>query len=179
MTESLVHADLKYDLYWSLLTDDYASDIEQGIGRTRTDVTTEINGTPLAIEIQYTAISKRDILKRMREHTAGGYHTLWLIPEATLLKASSGIRNLGWVMFIQRLQEGVIFLPHTDGSHIIPARIDNSLMFSKGDVWASRKKIIDKQEPIGLDEITFKVNYDLNVSTTTEWWLESYQDYLS
>jgi len=43
MTESYTHADFKSDLYWSIIEDEEYAEVEKGVGRTRTDILTEIN----------------------------------------------------------------------------------------------------------------------------------------
>ena len=72
MTESFIHADFKSDLYWSIVSEDDYAEVEKGIGRTRTDVMTEINGHTVAVEIQHTRIPIKSIIRRMREHTEIG-----------------------------------------------------------------------------------------------------------
>jgi len=177
MAESYKHLDIKTDLYFSLLGDDQYADIEKTVGRTRTDVLAEINGHTVAIEIQYTPIPIKSIVRRMQEHTAEGHHTLWLIPEETLVQAGR-VRNLNWVAFIQRLQEGCLFLPDTDSRKVIPARVDNSLIFSKGEIIAGKRKILDKIEAIDLGDLDFKVGeFGLNVVTYSSW-LDSYGEIL-
>jgi len=173
MTESYKHLDLKYDLYVSLLQDDKYADVEKTIGSTRTDILTEIGNTLLAIEIQYTPLSLKNILHRMREHTKKNMHTLWLFPEEFLF-ANQNIRNLKCVRFIQQLQEGVIFLLRDQ--QIIPARLDNSLIFQKHTIVAGKKKILLVQEPVLLEDLTCTRNemYGLNIVTVQEWWLDSY-----
>jgi len=172
MSESSVHSDIKHDLYWELLSDDVFADIEKSIGRTRTDVITEMAGVPIAIEIQYTTIPISSILRRMREHTKEGFHTLWLIPEASILWGCK-VRNLNWIRFIQRLQNGVIFLP-CDGRRVIPARVDNALKWA-GKGLIAEGRILDRREPADLDSLRFeKGEFDLNITTCDEWWIDTY-----
>lgn len=175
MTESYIHADYKTDLYWDIFSDDTYAEVEKKIGHTRTDVLTEVCGHLLAIEIQYTAISIKSILRRMMEHTIAGAHTLWLIaPEA--FQNGQKIRSLNWVFFIQALQDGIIFMP---GEHktIIPARIDNSLLF-KDITLEAGQKVIDTQTPIELEQLKFNKNsmFELNTVTYDEWWVDAYLD---
>jgi len=174
MTESTTHANYKTDLYWDILSEDTYADVEKNIGHTRTDVLTEVDGHLLAIEIQYTAIPIKSILRRMVEHTLAGAHTLWLIaPEA--LQNGQKVRSLNWVFFIQALQNGLIFLPGDD-KMIIPARVDNSLIFKDFEI-AAGAKVLETHDPITLDQLKFSKNdmFELNVVTFDEWeWLEAY-----
>jgi len=174
MVESYRHADLKYDLYWDLVKDEKYADVERAVGSTRVDLLTEINNTPVAIEIQYTPISLKSILHRMTEHTKKGFHTLWLFPEEILVQGDV-VRRHQWVLAIQHLQEGVIFV--LKDQQIIPARIDYSLQFLKKTI-KQDKKFLDMQSPIFLENLTFKQNdiYGINITTVDEWWIESYLD---
>lgn len=172
MTESTIHADAKADLYWSLLQEDDYAEIEKGIGRTRTDVLTETNNGLLAIEIQHTRIPLRSILRRMREHTAIGAHTLWMVtPEA--LRNGTKFRNLNWIRFIQELQGGIFFLP-TETDRIIPARIDRELEFRRDKIVVSKKKYLDVCAAITLDELKLvrDAYFGVNCVSYPEWWIE-------
>ena len=173
MSESFTHADTKADLYWSLLQEDSCAEIEKGIGRTRTDVLTEVKGHTLAIEIQHTRIPIPSIIRRMREHTEIGAHTLWLITPDALVHGER-VRNLNWVMFIQQLQGGMIFLP-SDAQSVIPARVDNTLKYFKNEIVAGRRKFLDQREPIELADLTFESKGYLGLNTVTfnEWWIEN------
>jgi competence CoiA-like predicted nuclease len=175
MSESFTHADTKADLYWSLLQEDDSTytEIEKGIGRTRTDVLTEVKGRTLAIEIQHTRIPIPSIIRRMREHTEIGAHTLWIITPDAIVKEDK-VRNLNWVMFIQKMQGGMIFLPG-DAQTVIPARVDNTLIFHKNEIVAGSRKFLDHREPIELADLTFETKGYLGLNTVTfeEWWIEN------
>jgi hypothetical protein len=177
MTESYTHADLKADLYWSIIEDEEYAEVEKGVGRTRTDILTEINNHTVAIEIQHTRIPIKSILKRMREHTEIGAHTLWLITPEALHLEEDRCRHLNWVMFIQRLQGGLIFMPSSYQT-IIPARVDNQLRFYKNEIVAGNRKLLNQHSAISLDELKFEKNeqFGLNVVTYDEWWIEEYVD---
>jgi competence CoiA-like predicted nuclease len=178
MSESYRHADVKADMYYSLLMDEdiFAPSYETRIGRTRTDVTAEVNGLSIAIEIQHTRIPIPSILRRMREHTKAGMHTLWLITPETLLHEERA-RSLNWVFFIQRLQDGVIFLP-SDNQTIIPARVDNTLKIVRNEIVAGKRKYLDQIPSIEIEKLKFMKNeeFDLNICTYNEWWFDAYVD---
>jgi len=177
MTESYIHADYKTDLYWDIFSDEEYVEVEKKIGHTRTDVLTEVCGHLLAIEVQYTAIPIKSILRRMMEHTIAGAHTLWLIaPEA--FQNGQRIRSLNWVFFIQAIQGGMIFLPG-EAKTVVPARIDNSLIFKDFSLGVG-SKILDQQNPIEFEQLKFNKNSMLNLNTVTydEWWVDAYLDCL-
>ena len=176
MMESYIHSDLKIDWYCKLLQNDMVVNVEKTIGQTRTDILTEINDHLCAIEIQHSPISVNEIVFRMKEHTKIGAHTLWIISKDLLNGEYS--RNLKWVNFIQLIQNGVIFLP-SDNQQILPARIDNSLKESKGNIVAGRKMLDCYHSPIDIDQILFEKNetYDLNITTFEEWWISSYLEF--
>lgn len=177
MSESFVHSDFKSDLYWNIVQEDLYAEVEKGIGRTRTDILTEINNHLVAIEIQHTKIPIKSIIKRMEEHTSIGAYTLWLITPESLAINEDKCRNLNWVNYIQYIQNGVIFLPSKDQT-IIPARVDNTLKLHKNEITAGRK-FLDTQKPISLEELKFeKGPFGLNITTYAEWWIESTLDLL-
>lgn len=174
--ESYAHKDLKFDCYWKMVQDDIGADLEKTLGKTRTDILSEVNGKLLAIEIQFSPISINSILARMQEHSKYNAHTLWVIGK-NLLDARGYARNYKWVRFLQMLQNGVIFIPG-ENQQIIPARIDNSLAIINNEVVASNKKIIDCHNPIDIDEIKYDFNdvYKVNITTFDEWWLSGFLD---
>jgi competence CoiA-like predicted nuclease len=175
MPESYTHLDFKQDLYFSILENEMYVEVEKIVGNARTDVITEVKGHTLAIEIQHTCITIPNILRRMRAHTKNGAHTLWLITPTALYRAGK-LRHLKWVMFIQQIQGGMIFLPTGLGQTIIPARIDNTLKFEEGEILAGTKKYLDKGVPIEIEELQFDRcdQYNINIVTHDEWWLENY-----
>ena len=178
MPESYIHLDFKSDLYWDIIQADTYAEVEKGMGRTRTDVLTEIGDHLVAIEIQHTRIPIKSILRRMREHTALGAHTLWLITPEALEYGNDRCRNVNWINFIQIIQNGVIFLPGKNQT-AIPARVDNTLKFHKDEIVAGRK-FLDQQEPIELENLRFEKNdqFGLNITTYDEWWVKSTLDLL-
>ncbi len=171
MSESFVHKDIKIDIYWDRISQDSYAAVEKSIGCTRTDILTEVNGCTLAIELQHTSISVKSILKRMREHTINNTHTLWLITPEALAYDSFFCKNLKWVLFIQTMQNGVIFLP-TTSSKVIPARVDNTLTLSKNEL-ATGKKYLEVRQAVDLADLTFTTNYDYNIVSYPEWWVDT------
>jgi hypothetical protein len=107
----------------------------------------------------------------MREHAEIGAYTLWLITPDVLVYGER-VRNLNWVMFIQQLQGGMIFLPSVN-QMVIPARVDNTLLFYKDEIVAGKRKFLDQQSPIEISELKFEKNEGLgvNVATWDEWWI--------
>ena len=173
--ESLNHKDMKFDIYAQLLQSEVYATIEKGVGNARPDILTEIKGYKIAIEVQQSSSTTEIILKRMREHTDNGYHTLWLIDES-VINSQEYVKNLKWVNFIQHIQNGVLFVLDA-GKNIVPARIDNSIMFKNGKI-ATGRKILDTTTAIEFEEIIFGYNniYALNISTYDPWWINNYLD---
>lgn len=167
MAESLVHADIKNDLYWLFLSQEIFVETEKTLGRNRTDVSVEVQGFPLAIEVQRSYISANSILHRMGEHTKKGYHTLWLFTDD---------RITSWKLFIQKMQNGVIFL-YKNGK-LQPARIDNAVEFGEEIVVTNKKYIDYFERGIDFDELIFEEDdlYGLKTSTFDIWWMESYME---
>jgi len=178
MSESYTHSDIKTDLYWGIFQEDESAyiEMEKSVGNTRTDVIAEIGDHTLAIEIQHTPIPIKSILRRMKEHTKNNAHTLWLITQEAILEKGR-VKNLNWVLFIQKLQGGMIFLPAQD--KIIPARIDSSYTWKGEKLVMSKKTWLEERKPIELDQLQFEYNdyFGVNTVTVNEWWVE--RDYLA
>lgn len=164
MPESYKHLDIKSDLYWDIIQEGVYAEVEKTIGRSRTDVLTQIEDHTLAIEIQHTRLPLKIALRRMKQHTLAGYHTLWLFTPELLMYDDLYVRNYKWVLFIQMLQGGMIFMPSRSPNEIIPARVDNSLVTRGGELVAGRK-VLDIKDSISLDDLTFETNYGYNVTT--------------
>lgn len=175
--ESYKHKDIKYDLYWNQINEDIYATVEKTIGRTRTDVFTQTEKISLAIEIQYTPLPISTILHRMKEHTKENIYTLWLLTEE-LLMSKDRVKNLKCTRFLQQLQNGVIFL--IKDQKIIPTRIDNALKYLPSKIVVDKKKVLDSQIPIELNDLCFTKNdcYGVNITTMDEWWLDSYAECL-
>lgn len=170
MPESYTHLDTKSDIYWNIVQEGTYAEVEKSVGRTRTDVLTQVGEHVLAIEVQHTPIPMKSIIHRMHQHTLAGYHTLWLFTQELLnVRDEQYAHNYKWVLFIQMLQDGMIFMP-TNNTQIIPARLDNSLRWN-GDSLIAGRKIIEKKDPISLDDLSFDTNYGYNITTckTVKW----------
>jgi len=180
VTESYRHLDYKFDLYYAMIgMDENYAEVEKKIGRTRTDVFTDIGDRLVAIEIQHTRIPIKSILRRMKYHTEIGAHTLWIITPETI-NYHKGIRNLNWIMFIQRLQNGIVFLPGKTDQTVIPARIDNMLRLTGDEITAGRKWL-DCQPETEITKLTFEKNveFGLNVSSYPDWFTDNYLEFVS
>lgn len=166
MTESLIHAETKNDLYWLFQSQEIFVETEKSIGKNRTDLGTEINGVPLAIEIQTSYISEKTILSRMRGHSQRGFYTLWLFTDD---------KPSGWKLAIQRKQHGVIFI-FKEGK-LWPARMDNEIVFLDDEIQALNKPYIYYHtEPIEFEELIFLNENGVKSVTFDLGWLESYMD---
>jgi len=154
MSESHTHLDIKADLYWSQIEIGIFARDEKNIGKTRTDVLTYVRDYLVAVEIQHTPLSMKSVQHRMLQHTREGAHTLWLFTPELLIYNGNQIRNFNWVLFIQSIQDGMIFMPCENPQKIMPARIGN----------ADGQKILDKKDPIDLDELDFETMQGLNTT---------------
>lgn len=162
--ESSLHLAIKNNLYWSLVRDGYIVHMEKMLGgKCQPDLLLEINDKLIAVEIQKSPISPIPLLKRMARHTEAGAYTLWLIPKEILDTISYRRR---WCELIQKLQNGVVFLP-TGSSKIQPARID--LLYG-----GTRKYIDCYESSVDIDEVLFEKNdvFNFNVAGWPEWWIE-------
>jgi competence CoiA-like predicted nuclease len=167
--ESFTHLDIKSDLYWSQVQQDSYAEVEKTVGSTRIDVLTQVDEHTLAIEIQHTRIQLKTALRRMKQHTLAGYYTLWIFtPELLMYQDDSeAVRGYKWLLCLQMLQGGMIFLPHKDNMNlIIPARIENQMKWEKDNIVASSgRKILETKDPISLEDLNFETVYGYNVCT--------------
>lgn len=166
--ESIIHADIKHDLYISLLKKGYSVEKEKKLSRTsRPDLTLILNKKLIAIEIQNSCISPFKILAKMKSHTLAGAYTLWLISPQIACKF---LRRKKWCELIQKLSNGHIFIA-TSSLEIIPARIDY--------LYGSTNKFINYYEnPVEIDELFFECNdLGLNVMSWENWWIEEYLEF--
>lgn len=162
--ESTEHLRIKNEICAVLVQDGFSPSIESYLLNVKPDLTVVINGTKIAIEVQKSQTTVKTILKRMKAHTSQDAHTLWVIPENILTKI---IYRKKWVDVIQKLQSGIVFIP--EGGKIRPARVDLLL--------GLKNKYLDKYETIvNIPDLIFEKNieYELNVVTHKEWWIESY-----
>ena len=162
--ESIEHYTIKKNLYDSLVKKGFYAYLEIPLPKCKPDILVEnVCGKKLAIEIQRNSIPHKTMLDRMKSHTENGAYTLWLIPESVLMTI---LYKRKWCELIQRYQNGVVFLPYSDGK-ILPARID---LFFEG-----KKKAIEyRNEPIEITDLLFETAYGVNLTYVNEWWLENY-----
>ena len=78
--ESENHRRCKAELWVCLADAPHVSDVqlERPLGEVRADVSANINGVPVAIEIQLSNLSVDDIIRRTKEYTRRGIYVLWL-----------------------------------------------------------------------------------------------------
>ena len=164
--ESIEHLAIKKSMCDSLNKKGFNARMEAPILNCKPDIFVEnVCNKKLAIEVQKNPIPIKTIINRMKSHTKAGLHTLWLIPESVLLTL---IFRKKWCELIQTYQNGVVFLPYSDGK-ILPARID--LFFQE------KKKTIDYYEkPIEISDLLFDTAYGVNVTYVEEWWLANYME---
>lgn len=168
MPESLAHAETKNDLYWLFCMQEIFAEQEKQIGKNRTDLSTEIKGFPLAIEVQTSYISEENIFKRMYAHTKKGFYTIWIFTEDKITN---------WKLLIQQRQNGVIFFFRN--GKLWPARIDNVMEFGKNEIIGTNKKYINYfGESIEFEELTFIQDelYSFKTVTFDIWWMDAYLD---
>jgi len=162
--ESVEHYTIKKNMYDSLIKKGFSAYMETPLANCKPDILVKnVCDKNLAIEIQKNPIPTKTILNRMKYHTESGAYTLWLIPESVLMTL---VYRKKWCELIQKFQNGVVFLPYSDGK-ILPARID---LFLQG-----KKKTIEySDKPIEITELLFETAYGVNLAYVNEWWLENY-----
>jgi competence protein CoiA len=79
--ESDLHRKCKMEIYESLLKERGVKNVvlENPLGTVRPDVSAEINGVPVAIEIQISSLSIETLMKRTIDYHQKGIYVLWLL----------------------------------------------------------------------------------------------------
>ena len=79
--ESDAHRRCKMEIYQALLQQPSVRNValERALETVRPDVSTEINGVPVAIEVQISSLSPETIAYRTMEYARKGIYVLWLL----------------------------------------------------------------------------------------------------
>ncbi|HSU53066.1 MAG TPA: competence protein CoiA family protein [Candidatus Dormibacteraeota bacterium] len=79
--ESDEHRQCKLEIYRNLATHAHVSDLalEKAVGNVRPDLSFELNGFRIAIEVQISSLSVETILKRTIEYGRENIYVLWLL----------------------------------------------------------------------------------------------------
>jgi competence protein CoiA len=79
--ESEIHRRCKIEIFKALRESPGVSDValERPLGTNRPDVSANINGVPVAIEIQISSLSIETIMSRTIEYARKGIYVLWLL----------------------------------------------------------------------------------------------------
>jgi competence protein CoiA len=80
--ESDLHRKCKREIYEALSRESGVKNLflELPLGTVRPDVSAEINGTPVAIEVQISSLSIETIMRRTIDYHQRGIYVLWLLP---------------------------------------------------------------------------------------------------
>src|SRR3954471_6508717 len=80
--ESDLHRRCKREIYEALCKEPGVEklSLELPLGTVRPDVSAEINGTPVAIEVQISSLSIETIMRRTIDYHQKGIYVLWLLP---------------------------------------------------------------------------------------------------
>jgi competence protein CoiA len=90
--ESEAHRRCKLEIYEALLREPGVTDVamERSLQTARPDISARINGVPVAIEVQISALSIETIIRRTEEYARKGIYVLWLPQWTPYL---DGVRN--------------------------------------------------------------------------------------
>jgi competence protein CoiA len=79
--ESDEHRHCKMEIFLALQKEPHVRNValERPLGTNRPDVSMEINGVPVAIEVQISSLSLETITQRTIEYTRKGVYVLWLL----------------------------------------------------------------------------------------------------
>jgi len=75
--------------------------------KARPDISGRINGIPVAIEIQHTAITPKEINQRTAKFTSMGISTLWIVPYTGTVKGINRLKT--YELYLHALYKGTLY----------------------------------------------------------------------
>jgi competence protein CoiA len=149
--ESVDHMIIKTEIYKSLLLADNVSncELEKSFGENRPDIYAEINGIPVAIEVQLSHLSVEKIEERTISYKNKGIYVLWITSYDRFLERvdlqNKIIAIKVWEKWLHTMYIGQIFL-WKKGSMLVPVKLEP---IKKDDGFNSK----NKRTPISLSPI--------------------------
>jgi competence protein CoiA len=108
--ESERHRRCKMEIYEALRKTPGVSDValERRLGNVRPDISADINGTPVAIEVQISSLSLETIMRRTIEYARKDIYVLWLLQWTPNLDAPRYSPRL-WERWVHAAYFGQVF----------------------------------------------------------------------
>ncbi len=108
--ESDEHRRCKMEIFLALQKEPHVRNValERPLGTNRPDVSAEINGVPVAIEVQISSLSLETITQRTMEYARKGIYVLWLLQWTPALDAQRYTPRL-WEKWIHAAYFGRVY----------------------------------------------------------------------
>ena len=137
--ESDAHRRCKMEIYESLLRHPDARNValERPLETVRPDVSAEINGVPVAIEVQISSLSPETIAYRTMEYARKGIYVLWLLQWTPELDAKRYAPRL-WERWVHAAYFGRVYY-WTEGLTAVSYHFDPHLKSVPQKSWYSPK----------------------------------------
>jgi competence protein CoiA len=137
--ESDRHRRCKMEIYLALQNEPHVRNValERPLGTNRPDVSAEINGVPVAIEVQISSLSPETIAYRTMEYARKGIFVLWLLQWTPKLDAKRYTPRL-WEKWIHAAYFGRVYY-WTEGLSIVSYHFDPHLKSVPQKTWYSPK----------------------------------------
>jgi competence protein CoiA len=135
--ESETHRRCKMEIYEALLRTPGVSNValERALGEIRPDVSAEINGVPVAIEVQISSLSVETIMRRTIDYHRRGIYVLWLLQWTPKLDAQRYAPKL-WEKWIHAAYFGRVYY-WLQGLHVVAYHFEHSFKSVPKKTWYS------------------------------------------
>jgi len=135
--ESEAHRRCKMEIYIALSRQPGVSNValERPLENVRPDVSGEINGVPVAIEVQISSLSPETIQRRTIEYARDGIYVLWLLQWTPKLDARRYTPRL-WEKWIHAAYFGRVYY-WTHGLNVVSYHFDPSHRTIPKTMWYS------------------------------------------
>jgi competence protein CoiA len=131
------HRRCKLETYQGLLRHPGVTDVqlERPLGTVRPDVGANINGVPLAIEVQIISLSQETIIHRTKQHDRKGIYVLWLLQWTPYVDGTRYGPRL-WEKWIHAAYFGRVYY-WAKGPEVAPYRFEPYLIGVPESAWHS------------------------------------------
>jgi competence protein CoiA len=137
--ESEEHRRCKMEIFKALQNDPRVSNValERQLGTNRPDVSANVNGVPVAIEVQISSLSLETIMHRTIQYAQKGIYVLWLLQWTPKLNVKRYTPRL-WEKWIHAAYFGRVYY-WTEGLTVVSYRFEPHLKSVPQKTWYSLK----------------------------------------
>jgi competence protein CoiA len=137
--ESEAHRQCKMEIFLALQKEPHVRNValERPLGTNRPDVSVDINGVPVAVEVQISSLSLETIQQRTMEYARKGIYVLWLLQWTPALNARRYTPRL-WEKWIHAAYFGRVYY-WTEGLSVVSYHFDPNHRTIPKKTWYSPK----------------------------------------